>query len=375
MSTPTDVRRPASLQAAFGMEPEQAALRDVVYSALAAFSPLAPVGPDVADRLWPTMVDLGLPGALVPEALGGAGLRYVDVVVALEQVGRLLLSSPLLATTIAVSALLDSRDEALCNRFLPDIATGRVTAAVAVAEHDDWAPETISTSARPSGAGYLITGRKDLVLHGHLADLLLVAARVDGELGFFAVVSSAPGLTKTPLAGLDQTRHLSDLRFDRVSAIRVGSGDQEHVVKGTLEVAQVLLAAEQIGAAQQLLDMSVAYARTRVQYGRTIGSFQAIKHLCADMLIELEYARAAAYYAGWAATSAREELPTLAGVLQATVAPAFVFAAKSAIQIHGALGFAWEHPAHLYYKRAVSDRVLFGAPEAAWARTARLLGL
>jgi len=190
-----------------------------------------------------------------------------------------------------------------------------------------------------------------------------VAARTGAGVSIFAVDGTASGLTRTPLATMDQTRKQAKLTFDNTPAKLIGTeGEGWTVLAKTLDLAAVALAAEQVGGAQKVLEMAVQYAKDRVQFGRPIGSFQAIKHKCADMLLEVESAKSAAYYAGWAAAEDSEELPVVASLAKAYCSDAYFHAAAENIQIHGGIGFTWEHDAHLYFKRAKSSELMLGDP-------------
>src|SRR5208282_5547905 len=207
------------------------------------------------------------------------------------------------------------------------------------------------------------TGENAFVLDGYTADLILVAARTDAGISIFAVDGSAPGLTRTLMETLDLTRKQARLSFTDVPARLIGAdGEGSAVLARVLDLAAVGLAAEAVGGAQRCLEMSVDYAKLRVQFGRPIGSFQAIKHKCADMLLEIESAKSAAYYAAWAAADGSDELPLVASLAKAFCSEAYFHAAAENIQIHGGIGFTWEHDAHLYFKRAKSSELLFGDP-------------
>ena len=201
------------------------------------------------------------------------------------------------------------------------------------------------------------------VLDGHVADLVLVVGRTPKGFSLFGVKGDAEGLTRTPLPTMDQTRKQARLEFAGTPAWLIGTeGGAEAGLSKTLDLAAVALAAEQVGGAQRCLDSSVEYAKTRIQFGRPIGSFQAIKHKCADMLLEVESAKSAAYYAGWAAAEDSDELPVVASLAKSYCSEAYFHAAAENIQIHGGIGFTWEHDAHLYFKRAKSSELLFGDP-------------
>jgi alkylation response protein AidB-like acyl-CoA dehydrogenase len=193
--------------------------------------------------------------------------------------------------------------------------------------------------------------------------VIIVAARTAAGVSLFSVAGDAGGLTRTALATMDQTRKQAKLDFSNVEGTLIGTdGAGWNVLSTVLDLAAVGLAAEQVGGAQMCLDMAVQYAKDRVQFGRPIGSFQAIKHKCADMLLEVESAKSAAYYAGWCASELNDELPAVASLAKAYCSDAYFHASAENIQIHGGIGFTWEHPAHMYFKRAKSSELLFGDP-------------
>jgi alkylation response protein AidB-like acyl-CoA dehydrogenase len=309
---------------------------------------------------------LGLQGLAIPEKYGGSGAGPVELAVACEEMGRALLCAPYFATAVlAAQALLASGDQAAAEEFLPSLADGSTIATVAVCEDDGaWTTDRLQTRARRSGDGYVLDGRKSFVLDGHVAGLLLVAAQADAGPSLFAVPENAAGLSRRLLETLDMTRKQAVLELDGVPARLIGAeGGAADVIAQTVRHAAVALAAEQVGGAQRCLDMSVEYAKIRMQFGRPIGSFQAIKHMCADMLLEVESARSAAYYAAWAAEEQSAELPLVASVAKAFCSETFSRAAADNIQIHGGIGFTWEHDAHLYYRRAKSTELMLGTPQ------------
>ena len=218
--------------------------------------------------------------------------------------------------------------------------------------------------SRPSGAAWRLEGTKSFVLDGHTANLILVLAKTSGgSLGLYAVDADAAGLTRTALSTMDQTRKQAKLEFSNTPATLLDTEGEGWKVLGTvLDLAAVGLAAEQVGGAQKVLEMAVDYAKVRVQFGRPIGSFQAIKHKCADMLLEVESAKSAAYYGMWCAAEMNDELASVASLAKAYCSEAYFHATAENIQIHGGIGFTWEHPAHLYFKRAKSSELLFGDP-------------
>ncbi|CAL9322278.1 acyl-CoA dehydrogenase family protein [Streptomyces sp. SudanB182_2057] len=315
--------------------------------------------------VWRQMAEqLELMALIIPGEYGGAGHSYAELSVVLDEMGRVLLCAPYFATVaLAANLLLASRDEPAKEEYLPGIASGRTIATVALAERQgDWGESGIALEAtRTPDGGWRLSGEKRYVLDGHVADLVLVVARTRAGVSLFAVERGAVGLTAVPVATLDPTRKLARLSFDRVRARPVGAdGEGWPAVARMLDLAAVALAAEQAGGAQRVLEMAVAYAGLRVQFGRPIGSFQAIKHKCADMLLEVESARAAAYHAGWAVAEDDDEVPVLASLAKSCCSEAYFHAAAENIQIHGGIGFTWEHPAHLYFRRAKSSELLFG---------------
>jgi alkylation response protein AidB-like acyl-CoA dehydrogenase len=318
------------------------------------------------DAVWKQMAEqMGLQGLIVPEDVGGSGFSYVELIVVLEEMGRALLCSPYFSTVVlAANTLIHSGDDAAKADLLPGIASGETIATLAFTEDNGrWDEAGITAAATQKGDGWVIDGHKMYVLDGHTANLILVAARTSAGVSLFAVDAGASGLTRTALSTMDQTRKQARLEFAATPARLVGvDGEGWAVLERVLDLAAVALAAEQVGGAQKCLDMSVEYAKVRVQFGRPIGSFQAIKHKCADMLLEVESAKSAAYYAGWCASELNDELPSVASLAKAYCSEAYFHASAENIQIHGGIGFTWEHPAHLYFKRAKSSELLFGDP-------------
>jgi alkylation response protein AidB-like acyl-CoA dehydrogenase len=315
---------------------------------------------------------LGLPGLALPEKFGGAGGGPAELGVVLEETGRALLPSPFFATVaLAAQALVASGDDAAMARWLPGIADGSLTATVAVAEESgSWRPEDVTATV----TGGTLSGTKMFVVDGDSAALLLAVARTGTGLGLFAVESDAPGVSRTRLDTLDRTRRLGRIDFAGAPAVRVGPTD-DAFVRRVLDLAVVALAAEQVGGAQACLDAAVEHAKVRIQFGRPIGAFQAIKHKCADMLLHVESARSAARHAATVAEDEPGELPVAAALAAAYCAEAYIHTAKENIQIHGGIGYTWEHDAHLHLRRAKSSELLFGSPVAHRARLAALTGI
>ncbi|OBG40389.1 acyl-CoA dehydrogenase family protein [Mycobacterium sp. E3198] len=353
----------------FGFTDEQNELRRVVRSFFESKADEvqvrrhmeAPLGYD--PLLWAQMShELGLVGLAIPEEFGGQGFTFVELGVVAEELGRALVPSPYFASAVlASSALLGSGDDAAQRRYLPDIASGAVIASLAVTEESGrWEAGAIQARARETADGWVLDGAKTYVVDGCSAAVLLVAAQTDSGLSLFAV-ERFDSVTRRGLSTLDPTRKQSRIEFSATPASLVGcEGGAEAVLRSTLALGCAALAAEQVGGAQRCLEMAVAYAKARRQFGKPIGSFQAIRHKCADVFLDVECARGAAYYAVRAAARRSPELPAVASLAKACCSEAYARAAAANIQIHGGIGFTWEHPAHLYFKRAQSSGHLLG---------------
>ena len=329
--------------------------------------------------VWKQMGEqMGLQGLHIPEEYGGSGFGYVELGIVLEEMGRSLLCAPFFSTVVlAANTLIHSGDDAAKQAHLPGIASGETIATVAFTEPSGkWDEAGITMEASASGDGHTLSGTKSFVIDGHTANLIIVAARTDAGVSLFAVDGDASGLTKTALSTMDQTRKQAKLDFDNTPATLIGTdGGGWDVLETVLDLAAVGLAAEQVGGAQFVLEMAVQYAKDRVQFGRPIGSFQAIKHKCADMLLEVESAKSAAYYGLWCASEMNDELPSVASLAKAYCSEAYFHATAENIQIHGGIGFTWEHPAHLYFKRAKSSELLFGDPTYHREQLAQRIGI
>jgi len=361
--------------APFSTTDEQRALRDTVADLLARHSDEAQVRALMATdtgfdpAMWRELAAMGLTGLLIAEQYGGSGAGPVEMGIAMEEMGRALLVGPFLSTAVLVPSLLaEIGDAAECAAVLPRIAAGDVIATVAFAEDGSARlPATIATSAGAIGDAWHLTGYKHFVLDGQLANLLYVLADTDAGPAVFAVDAGATGLDITPLTTVDPTRKQSRLQFVDTPARLVGRpGAGVEAFTAALDRAAVALASEQAGGARRAVAMATEYAKTRYQFGRAIGSFQAVKHMCADMLLEAESAVSAArFVAGSFAEHAPSRIADLA-LAQAYCSDSFVSVAADNIQVHGGIGFTWEHPAHLYLRRARSDAQLLGSPS--WHR-------
>jgi alkylation response protein AidB-like acyl-CoA dehydrogenase len=328
---------------------------------------------------WRKMAEeVGLQGLAVPEALGGAGAGLAETGVVMEELGRALYCGPFLSSAVmAASTLLGSGDDIAARKYLPDICAGSLIATVADLS-------LLAAEARPmpvataGDTGASIDGRVDYVLDGHIADLFVVTALAGDEPALYLVEAGSAGVVTAPLPAMDLTRKVAAVEFRGAEAQRLG-GDKSAsgVLSRVRDLATIALAAEQAGGAQRMLELAVEYAKMRVQFGRTIGSFQAVKHRCAEMAVDVDAARSAAYHALWTATRepGDDELAIAASIAHSSCSEAYTRVAAGCIQVHGGIGFTWEHPAHLYYRRAKSSELLFGSPVAHRRRLARLLGL
>ena len=348
--------------AALGETEEQAQLRAVVRDFFAKR------GDDEA--LWSRMAgEIGVQGLAIPEEYGGSGFSFAELAVALGEAGRALACAPLLSTTVlAAYTLLLGDDEEACRRYLPAVAAGDRTMTVA---GFDGAGELTATL---SPDGWVGDGHADFVLDGAGADVLLVAARTRAGTGLFACEAGAPGLTREDRPVLDDTRPQALVALRRTPLTPIEASDPAAVVARVLDIGRAALAAEQVGGSAHALDATVAYVAQRHQFGRPIGSFQAVKHRLADLLVEVEAARSAAAYAA-ACVGSPEELAVAAAAAQVVCSETYRRAAEEYVQLHGGIGFTWEHPAHRYLRRARSAEVLFGTADDHRERLSGLLGL
>jgi len=376
----------------FGFSEEQEMLRKSARDFLAAESPMTYVrrmmedDRGFTDAQWKQMAELGWMGLILPEQYGGAGGDFVDMVVVLEEMGRAVLPGPFFATVILGGvALLEGGSDGQKASFLPKIAAGDLRVTLAQLEPNArWDAEGIELQARKDGGGYRLAGTKLFVPDAHTADVIIVAGREPGSKGaegvtLFLVDAGASGVKATLLKTMDQTRKLCEVVLEdvRVPADRVlgqpGAGWK--LLDRVVDRGKVGLCAEMCGGAQKVLEMSVEYAKVREQFGRPIGSFQAIQHKCANMLVEVESSKSATYYAAWAVANDVAEAPLAAAMAKAYTSDAYRHTAGEGIQIHGGIGFTWEHDMHIYFKRAKSSEVTFG--DATWNReiVAQLIGL
>ena len=312
--------------------------------------------------------ELGLTAVHIPEAYGGSGFGYGELGIVLEEMGRSLLCAPFFSTAVlATTAILNAGTVAQKKALLPQIASGDLTATLAFSEESGLSDAaSVALAATPSGATWRLEGTKSFVLDGHTADLIVVLARRPGSTGddglsFFTVDGKAAGLTRTPLKTMDETRKLARLTFIRTEATLLGGeGDAAAPFAKTMQQAIVCLANEMVGGAERLREDALAYVKMRMQFGRALASFQTMKHKAADMLVDVEMAKSAAYYAAAALDEGDEELPMLASLAKASAAEAYLQTAIHAVQMHGGIGFTWDNDTHLWFKRAKSSEILFG---------------
>ena len=312
--------------------------------------------------------EMGLTAVLIPEAYGGAGFGYGELGIVLEEMGRNLLCAPFFSTAaLATAAILNSGTEDQKKALLPAIAAGDVSATFAFSEDsglNDAA--SVAMTATPSGSGYKLDGTKSFVLDGHTADLIVVLARKPGSKGeeglsFFTVDGKAAGLDRRLLKTMDETRKLARLRFKGVDAKLLGAeGKAAAPFAKTLQQAIVCLANEMVGGAERLREDALDYVKMRMQFGRSIASFQTTKNKAADMLVDVEMAKSTAYYAAAALDEGDADLATVASLSKAMAADAYLQTAIHAVQMHGGIGFTWDNDTHLWFKRAKSSEILFG---------------
>lgn len=320
---------------------------------------------------WQSLNDqLGLSGVHIPEAFGGQGFGFVELGIVLEEMGRALVCAPFFSSTVlAGTALMNGATQEQQEELLPQIASGQRTAALAYQEDGgSWDLADIRMAATPVEGGYTLSGSKTMVVDGHTADWVVVLARMatsDGEegLSIFLVEGDAPGLQRRLLKSLDATRKIAELKFASVPARLLGqAGAACEGFERTLAQAAACLANEMVGGAERLRESSLEYSKIRVQFGRPIAALQSMKHKQADMLIDVELAKSAAYFAAASAQEDDNTIAATASAAKAAASEAYMRTAIHAVQIHGGIGFTWENDTHLWFKRAKSSEVFLGDP-------------
>jgi alkylation response protein AidB-like acyl-CoA dehydrogenase len=365
----------------FTFTEEQQEFRSVLRRYFAEVSPTTTVrrlmeteaGWDLA--AWREMnQQLGLCGVHVPEEFGGQGFSFIELGIVLEEMGRALVCAPYFASAVlAATAIMNTATQAQKTQLLPPIVSGETIATLAFTEPNGrWDVGGVEATATRGESGFTLDGVKSFVLDGHTADLILVLARAPGTSGedglsLFSVRGDAPGLTRTPLTALDPTRKLARLEFAGVPAELIGdAGAAAAPITRTIDQAAACLASEMVGGAERLRQTALDFAGMRMQFGRPIASFQSMKHKQADMLLEVELAKSAAYVAAQAAAEDADDAPALASLAKAAASEAYLQTAIHTIQIQGGVGFTWDNDTHLWFKRAKSSEAFLGDPT--WRR-------
>ena len=365
----------------FGLTETQQTLKNTVRKFLAAECPIAEVRKQMETdtaydaALWRKMAEQGWTGIIFPEEYGGFGMGMVEMAATLEEMGRALLPGPFFSTVLLAGTLIEGAgNEAQKQKYLGAICRGETKATLAMLEESaSWSPDAVKMKV----SGLSLTGRKLFVPDAAVADVLVVVARVDGELALCVVPAKASGVQITNLPAMDGTRKLYEVAFDSVAIRRediLAVGDRARAaLDRALDVATVGLVAEMTGGMQRLLDVTVEYAKTRKQFGRVIGEFQAVQHQCADMLLYTESSRSAAYYAAWAIHENIPEARLAVSVAKTYASDAYREVGNRAIQVHGGMGFTWENDAHLYYRRAKASELALGDAAFHRERIAKLV--
>jgi len=358
----------------FGFSEEQEMLRDAAKRFLADNCSTKFVRQMMADTtahnqdFWKKLVGLGWPGLLIPEEFGGQGGSFLDMTVIVEEAGKAILPGPFFtAALLAAPLLIEAGTDEQKKNILPRMAKGEFIGTVAIAEASGrFDADGIQLKATKSGSDYVLNGEKFFVPDAHVANGIAVAARTGGSgtngITLLAMNTNTPGITITQLKTVDMTRRLCHVKFDNVKTSEVlGKPDQGWApLNRTLEIAGSALSTEIVGTAQKALDLAVEYAKTRVQFGKPIGSFQAVKHKCVDMMVAVENARSLAYYAAWTVDTRNNEAATAVPMAKAYASDMGKNVTSEAIQVHGGIGFTWEHDMHLYHRRALAGEANFG---------------
>ncbi|HUI81551.1 MAG TPA: acyl-CoA dehydrogenase family protein [Bryobacteraceae bacterium] len=316
--------------------------------------------------LWAKFAHQGWTGIIFSEKYDGFGLGLVEMAAALEEMGRALVPGPFLSTVLLAGTVLDrAGSEQQKQKYLRAICWGEAKSTLALLEKSgSWDPDAVQLQAKRCASGYALSGEKLFVSDAGVADFLLVAARMEGEPALFLVDGGTAGVRTAATPGVDLTRRLYRVSFDDVRLADeslLARGERAwHAVEAALDVASVGLVAEMVGGIERLVDLTVAYAKTRKQFGRPIGSFQAVQHQCVDMLVLLEGSRSAAYYAAWALNENDNHARAAVSVAKAYVSEAYREVGNKSIQVQGGMGFTWENDAHLHYRRAKASEIAFG---------------
>ena len=330
------------------------------------------------EKLWQSICEQGWTGLVVPEEHGGLGLGLVELAVVAEEMGRACLPGPFLSTLTAAALVERAGSAEQLAKYLEPLATGELKATVALLEEGaSWEPDEIKLKAARVGGNFQLAGRKLFVPDAGTADLLICVARDGHGLALLPIARDAEGVTVKAMPSMDGTRKLHEVAFETATVgeadVFGADGDAGGALRGALEVGCVALCAEMVGGMQWVLDTTVEFAKTRQQFGRVIGSFQAVQHQCADMLLMTESARSATYYAAWALSEGDPSASVAVSIAKAYCSDAYREVGNRGIQIHGGLGFTWEHDLQLYYKRSKSSETLFGDAVFHRERIARII--
>jgi len=372
----------------FGFTDEQELLRSEVRKYLDETCPLEQVrkitedanGPGFSREHWQQIAELGWLGLSIPEAHGGAGLGWVDLVVVLEETGRSLFPSPLVSNTLAAHAIRRFGSPRQQAAFLPRLADGASIGTLALLEEDGApGPEGVRLAGRSAGKSLTLTGEKLFVGDAAAADLFVVAFRrgKGKELGLAVVERGAAGLSSRDLPGIDLTKRLGRVAFDgvRIEQSAVLAKGSAEAVAHLFDAGALAVTAEAVGAGEAALRLTASYAKQRIQFGRPIGSFQAVKHPLAEMYVDIQSFQSLVYYAAWCMDHAHKDLPLAVSRAKAYASEVLPKIGIDAIQLHGGIGYTWEYDAHLYLKRAKWLRPAFGDADWHYERSARLGGL
>ena len=359
----------------FGFSEEQEMLRDAAKRFLTDNCSTKYVRQMMADAtahdlaFWNKLVGQGWPGLLIPEQYGGTNGTFLDLTVIVEEMGKAIIPGPFFAAAVlGAPTFIEGASDALKKEFLPKMAEGKFIATVAIAEGAGrFDAGGVELKASKKGSGYTLTGEKFFVPDAHVADAIVVAARTGGGSGedgitLLCVPAKEKGVTVTQLKTVDMTRRMCHVKFDNVQAdVVIGKENGGWAtLRRVLDIATAALSAEMVGTAQKALDIAVDYAKTRVQFGKPIGSFQAVKHKCVDMMVAVENARSLTYYACWTVDERVAEAAAAVPMAKAYASDMAKNVTSEAIQVHGGIGFTWEHDMHLYHRRALAGEANLG---------------
>ncbi len=357
----------------FGLSDEQRHLKETARDFLRNECPTTLVRKAMADadgiprELYGEIAKLGWTGLIVPEQFGGAGMTTLDMAVLLEECGYAAMPGPFLfSSAIAAHALGAGGSEELKLRWLPALAAGSALGTIAIVdENDSLAPRDVTAIAAEAASGFSLSGVKMFVPYAHLADFIVVAARTgasDGEVALFVVETAAPGVTVKAMKCLDLTRRISRVEFDGVALKPDARLRGVNLPERIIDIGAVAIAADSLGGIERALDMAVEYSKVREQFGKPIGSFQALKHAAAEIVADLEPARALLWHAAYAQSELAAEAPRAAAMAKARLSEIYSRATDRAVLMHGGIGFTWEHDIHLWFKRARFNEPCFGSP-------------